>query len=84
MKMAVNVKELDEEWSEISVETEGPEPEFIIKNKDPENTVSFGILEEPPQPKKKRGRPRKNKSVANTDYGSITDIRKKKKSLKKG
>ena len=79
MKMAVNVKELDEEWSEISVETEGPEPEFIIKNKDPENTVSFGILEEPPQPKKKRGRPRKNKSVANTDYGSITDIRKKKK-----
>ena len=72
MKMAVNVKELDEEWSEISVETEGPEPEFIIKNKDPENTVSFGILEEPPQP-------RKNKSVANTDYGSITDIRKKKK-----
>jgi hypothetical protein len=84
MKMAVNVKELDEEWTEINVETDDLRPESVIKNEDPENTVSFEIIEEPPKPKRKRGRPRKDRSVANTDYGSITDIRKKKKSSKKG
>tara|TARA_R110000803_G_scaffold183535_1_gene245861 strand:- start:2072 stop:3208 length:1137 start_codon:yes stop_codon:yes gene_type:complete len=119
MRTAVNVKELDEEWTEINVETETPqaepEPEIVIENENPENTVSFQIIEEetpveePVKPKRKRGRPKKNKEqeeskeepflthrgiyispkhvantdyspkVANTDYGSITDIRKKKK-----
>tara|TARA_R110000772_G_scaffold5784_1_gene20673 strand:+ start:330 stop:1466 length:1137 start_codon:yes stop_codon:yes gene_type:complete len=119
MRTAVNVKELDEEWTEINVETETPqtepEPEIVIENENPENTVSFEIIEEetpveePVKPKRKRGRPKKNKEqeeskeepflthrgiyispkhvantdyspkVANTDYGSITDIRKKKK-----
>tara|TARA_R110000782_G_scaffold268957_1_gene366179 strand:- start:5458 stop:6594 length:1137 start_codon:yes stop_codon:yes gene_type:complete len=119
MRTAVNVKELNEEWTEINVETETPqtepEPEIVIENENPENTVSFQIIEEetpveePVKPKRKRGRPKKNKEqeeskeepflthrgiyispkhvantdyspkVANTDYGSITDIRKKKK-----
>jgi len=119
MRTAVNVKELNEEWTEINVETETPqtepEPEIVIENENPENTVSFEIIEEetpveePVKPKRKRGRPKKNKEqeeskeepflthrgiyispkhvantdyspkVANTDYGSITDIRKKKK-----
>ena len=92
MKTAVNVKEVDEDWTEISIETESKEPEpeidFTIKNEDPKNTVEFEIpepelvIEDKPKPKRKRGRPRKNKS-ANTDYGSITDIRKEKKVSKK-
>ena len=82
MKMAVNVKELNEEWTEINVETEGPEPEFVIKNKDSENTVEWSEELEPDKDvrkEKKTRKTRKRKLVANTDYGSITDIRKKKK-----
>ena len=91
MKTAVNVKELDEEWSEITIETDEPvkfeEPDFSIKNEDPANTVTIEIpepepVEEKPVQKRKRGRPRKNKPAANTDYGSITDIRKTKRTKK--
>jgi len=86
MRTAVNVKELDQEWTEINVETEGSEPEFVIKNKDSENTVEWSEELEPDKEvrkEKKIRKTRKRKLVANTDYGSITDIRKKKKSFKK-
>jgi hypothetical protein len=82
MRTAVNVKEFDEEWTEINVETEGSEPEFIIKNEDPENTVEWSEELEPDKEvrkEKKTRKARKRKPTANTDYGSITDIRKKKK-----
>jgi len=85
LRTAVNVEEVDKEWSEITVETDVPQPEFKIENEDPSNTVEFSVPEEPevveePKPKRKRGRPRKKKPVANTstDYGSITEIRKTK------
>ena len=61
-----------------------------IENEDPDNTVEFSVpeeIKEEPKPKRKRGRPRKKKPAANTntDYGSITEIRKSKneKALKK-
>jgi hypothetical protein len=85
MRIAVNVKELDEEWAEINVETEDPQPlggqpEFVVKNEDPENTVEWSEELEPDKEVRKENKTRKTRkrnSVANTNYGSITDIRKK-------
>jgi hypothetical protein len=88
IRTVVNVNKVDEDWNEIKVEAEDPQPlsgqpEFFVLNKDPENTVEWSDEIEPDKEvrkEKKTRRAMKRTPVANTisDYGSISDIRKSK------